>query len=208
MMKVLTTTRRGWPLPLVALAAAAIGLAAVQPLVWTLVHRGLARVWDDRSRTDQVAELAARFARGQQETVRLQPLWAQLSAIVPGSQDTLPVLERLEGVAQRSGVQVKIVSINEATLAGALVPIAAAAPASPSPVPEGLSSLVVTVAASGSPGQLLEYLAAVEHLPELTQIRSLTLRPFAGVVQPGSPAFEMSFDIIFYVRQQSDSTHD
>lgn len=200
---VATMRRRGLSTPWAALTAVTVGLAVLQPFVWAWVRTGVQRVWEERSRADQVVELQRRYAQVQQAAEQ-QPLLNQLAAIVLGSQDTLHVLERLESVAQRAGVQVKIVSIHEAALAATRAPGDIAVQATPAPSMGGLSSLVVTVAAAGEPGRLLEYLAAVEHLPELTQIRTLTLRPFEGEAAPAQP-FEMSFDVIFYVQQQTEN---
>jgi len=114
------------------------------------------------------------------------------------------VLERLEGVAQQLGVALEISGImEEESLSIGEKPVARVAmPVVVSPVPETAASvtethrvfpLVVTVSVVGPATQLLAYIDAIEHVQELTQIRSLTLNPEGMVAE-----------VVFYLQERND----
>ncbi len=185
---------RGSVRRVILLGAAAFVLVVLQPMLWALVRDSSHRVWENQSRREQVAALQGRIAASQAEEEGQRALLDQLSAVVPGSQNTLPILERLESVAQRAGVAIKVKGIREGAAGGS------GQEAPPDQGEAGLLPLAVTVTVTGQPDRLFEYLAGVEHIPELTQVRSLHMGPLPAPAL----SFEMTMEVIFYLQPQSD----
>lgn len=171
---------------LLVLGVAAAVLAGIQPWVWPLVGQAAEEWHERRSRLPQAAEVSRRVAEIRRGHGDLALLDDRLASVVPRGDDVSFALERLEALAQQRGLAVVVESIGEGE-----------------ELTEGERVIMiivpVRVSVSGLPAALLDYVSALEHLPELTEIQSIFLEP--------GEMYTAALDINFYVQPSHDEAH-
>ncbi len=169
---------------LVVTVLVAAGLMAVQPYLWRKAAAMATMVQRSRSQIKQAADVKERAEKLAEGIKREKGSLERLAVVVPQDRDTIQVLERVESVAQRTGLEIDVVNIREGhdlkDQEGHSVPI---------------FPLTISVSASARPSMLLRYLEAMEHIQGLVQIDSLLIRPGEG------QNFNLDMSIVFYLQK-------
>jgi hypothetical protein len=186
-------------------------LIAVQPFLWRVVNESAEQLNQKRFQVKQINEIKTRSKKIEDEYEKQKIFLEQLTAVVPLSRDTLQVIERLEGLANELGVNIEVKSISEekALVIGSKVNkeevTRSSRRAQVQTVEEEekdeprLLPLVVEVVVSANASSLLSYIEAVEHVQELTAIRSFSLEPSSNNEGNESKYF-LSMNVIFYLQ--------
>jgi len=163
-------------------------LVVGQPFLWRFVRSSAQALHGKRTAEQQQINLRQRLDEIEQATAEQQPLVEQLATSFPARNLAAQVVERLEQLSDERGVEIDIRDISERDpLAGRgkvrLVP------------------LVVTVEAAGSPDQLLGYLEAVEHVPEVVTISEWALESFRGTTGGPAVGHRLTMSVVFYLSE-------
>jgi hypothetical protein len=209
---------------LVIMVLAVVVLIAVQPFLWKKVNGLAEELNQKRFQVKQVNEVKSRGKEIEDEYEKQKIFLEQLTAVVPLSRETLQVIERLEGLASEVGVEVVVESIREEQallISGAVIedetPVEAPSISSRRGARETkeevkkdepkLLPLVVTIEVRGNPSVLLHYIEAVEHVQELTIVRTLALQSSSVESSSGGSESEyaLSMEVIFYLQNYENT---
>jgi len=197
-------------------------LSAVQPFLWRTVN-GLAESLNQkRFQVKQISEIMERSKEVEDEYEKQKVFLEQLSAVVPLSRETLQVIERLEGLAKEVGADIQVESIKEgeALVVGASEDSEETTPSAPRRALKKeeevkkrdeprLLPLLVTVEIRSNPAVLLRYIEAVEHVQELTTVRSFTLDYSSGADGESTESeYTLSMEVIFYLQDHENKRTD
>lgn len=170
--------------PLLLLTALMAGLWALQPWIWGRVFDAAAAF---RNRQTQQAQLAN--ATRLVEEIRMvdpgqQALLDQAAVAFPFASAAPQIVERLEALADGQEVVVRLDSIREEQAANARK--------------EQLVPLAIRLTVSGSPGSLLAFLEAVEHMQEFTQVDSWEMAAAPEVA--GGVVYRLEMEVRFFLQ--------
>ncbi len=166
-------------------------LIGIQPFLWNYVYTSTIHLQEKRTEAQQLVNLQARLDAMQARQASQKQFLDQLSATFPLLGSESQVIERIEQLALKVGIAAHITTITK----------------QPLPLEDDkngiLTGLSLTVEADGTPSQLLYYLDALEHLPELTIIRSWGITAASGTVSNAPPLYKLNMNIIFYLQKPS-----
>jgi hypothetical protein len=183
----------------VIFAALSIG----QFFLWSWVQSSADALHTKQTEQQQLGQLQARVQSIQAKYQSDQPLVDQLSVPFPKAVNTPQVVDRLEQVATKAGVIMTLTNI-----ASQDANAVAAKNGSKTAPSTQLTTVTVTLKLDGTAHALLEYIAALEHIQEVTTLQQWTLQavPAAAgqTVAPGqTPApqlFTMTANVLFYLQ--------
>lgn len=187
-----------------------IGLAGAQPFLWGWVRTLAQGLYSERTQDQQVTEVRERVVDLEHSIERNRALVEQLAVVAPSVSDTPQLIERVERLAEASGISVTVRSIQqEAALGGSeeRVPSPPAGQSQPdsSDVRLSLVPLVITLELIAPPVDLLQFIDSVEHLQELVTVRSWQMEP-GGVLGTlegtgGVRPYTMNVRVVFYLQR-------
>ncbi len=139
-------------------------LLIIQPFLWRLVTFVADQYHGKLTEEGQYENVQSRLITIETSSESDEALLRQLDPVFPRSTSASKPVERLEGLADESGVVLDIISISDTdeNIAGKKIP--------------GIVKLKITAQALGDAASLLEYLEAVEHTDELVTVDSWGLR--------------------------------
>lgn len=177
---------------LVVAIAIILALGTAQFFLWNFVYQSADALHTRRTEEQQLQALKAIIADVQTKFAAEKPLVDQLSVPFPKNTQTSQVVDRLEQLADKTGVLLNITNISTET--------------PNKKTPNQLNSFVATLKVDGSAHSLLQYIDAVEHIQEVTTIRQWAIVgvPPSATVLPGqpppAPLFTMNMNILFYLQ--------
>jgi hypothetical protein len=189
------TTTKGIYLPLIRSGAVLAALLAIQPFLWNYVYSTTNQLQEKRTEAVQLTNLQASLADIQAHVNAQKQFTDQLSASFPLLGSESQVIERIEQLATRTGINAHITTIGKQALSKDV------------DKSEKITSLVLTVAANGPASRLFYFLDALEHLPEVTSVRSWKIEaaPAAAAsgpaASPAPAAFNLVTNIVFYLQK-------
>jgi hypothetical protein len=162
-------------------------LLAGQPFLWRFVLSSAQSLQDRRTVEQQLANLRERLTVIDETQAQQAGLFGQLDEVFLPLDSTPQAVERLEQLADLQGVVLEIQNIREETPIG-------------SQSRNIIIPLRVTLKATGQPDRLLEYIDAIEHVPEVTVVDEWVLRSFLDNSSgTGTQViYELSVNIVFY----------
>jgi len=188
-------------------------LSAIQPMLWQVVQWQALIVQDKRSASAQTNNVRDRYLQLQQDLNSQYRLLAQLSTIAPVWDDLGKIVERLEQIADKNDLTMRTRSISDQEYIGT--------------EDEELASLayvVISATVGGTITDVLHFLEAIEHMPELSVVESWSTSPSTfGLSEddvrqrrevnrlaisretpltPFEQNYEMSFDIMFFLQHE------
>lgn len=169
-----------------------IALGGAQPFLWGYVKASADALHARRTEEQQLQELQARIHDIETKYKAGQPLIDQLSVPFPKTGQTSQVVDRLEQLADKTGVAMEITNI-----------------LTDPPSKKGggnLNSFVVTVRVDGTAHGLLQYIDALEHIQEVVTLRQWVFNavPVSATIVPGAKPtypFSMNMNVVFYLQQ-------
>lgn len=166
-------------LPLIAVVALILG--ASQFLLWWFVREAAVSWRDQRSYGGRLAALEQRNKEVQQILADQEALSAAAAQVFPYRHQTPQLVERLEYLADALQLVVEIRNLREDS----------------DKETQAVTPLLVQIEARGSPATLLNYLDAVEHVPELAHVQSWTIALSGDV-------YRLLMEVAFYLQQDSN----
>lgn len=160
-------------------------LGAAQWWLWQYVRLAAQGLHIKQTQTAQLADIMARIATIDEVYQKQSSLLEQLGVSFPPLTDTPQVIERLERLAAEQAVTLTIRSIGDGQ-----------EPAATKKTKVKVVPLPVVIRATGSTSQLLAYLEAVEHVPELTALESWSLSPNTTV----TGHYVLDGKVVFYLQ--------
>lgn len=208
---------------LVAAVLVVVVLTAVQPFLWRIVNGLAEELNQKRFQVRQISEIKFRSKEVEDEYEKQKIFLEQLTAVVPLGRETLQVIERLEGLANEVGADIEVKSIKEEKVL--VVGVRANSEEQSAKTSRQVSRkkeaesrkdepkllpLVVTVEVRAIPSVLLRYIEAVEHVQELTAVKSFGLEPFKDVVDGEGNKLEyvLSMEVVFYLQDYENKRTD
>lgn len=175
-------------------------VVAVQPFLWRFAQYRVSTVRDQQARNGQIAAVREQNQQIEQAIKTQQQLIDQLDIIAPRPTALNQVVERLEQLADKQQLRIDISSIKEVTStsrrkAAVVTPVTA------------------VIEIRGSVTAVLQYIEQLEHTPELTVVRSFTLKPNRLVIEPvASPLpsatpppvvtdYSVKLEVIFFLKK-------
>lgn len=150
-------------------------MLGLQPFVWRQVEVHAVEVHRKRSQKDQAGDLQTRIEQIKQVNEKQKEFLNQLEVVVPYEASLPQLVERLEHLATERGVHLTIQSIEEVLIGEEEDEVA-------------VIPMLVTLQTLGRPADVLEYVAAVEHIQELNIIQSIALQPATEAQPTTTPA--------------------
>lgn len=188
-------------------------LGVSQPWLWQMTQTQTARLQASSTYDQQslvVKDLAETINNDYKKD---QVILNHLAAVVPVNQDTLPLIERLETLGTETNTAIEVLSIEEGTNLGVAespLPSPTGKPAAVNKIAPRITlpifPLVVTIRADGSPASLLNYLARVENMQEMTQIIDFKITTVATPIKESNTFSQSSSLIIkinFYLQREN-----
>ncbi len=187
-------------------------LIVVQPFLWGAVSGLVEELNQKRFQVKQINKIKSLSKDIEDEYNEQKVFLEQLSAVVPLSRETLQVIERLEGLANEIGAEIKVESIKEEDVllvGGKKVETKKRDSRRPSSSEEEpkkddpkLLPLVVSVEVKGRLPVLLSYIESVENVQELTVVKSFALTPSRSIAGSESNEVEyiLSMAVVFYLQ--------
>jgi hypothetical protein len=162
-------------------------LLVAQFFLWPYVQELATRRFQARSQDRQLKEVQEKIAKLTEEINRQKEGQEETLLVVPGYEQKTRIIDRLESLALERGVGINIRTITDEKPVTDIIPLA-------------LDLQVI-----GESDQVLRYLVAVEHLPEITTVRNWALFPVAP--PPGVTTSEYAMDMILIFYLQSVPAH-
>lgn len=169
-----------------------VGLAVAQWFLWPAVARQARHLQVLRSHREQLTTVNSHIEAMQQSLATHQQHASRLAAIAPAQDNLLPVVERLELLADQRGLSLTISSIAE-------LPNRSAQNASGESAAPVFIETVMSLTASGNVNALLNYLTDIEHASELNYVRDFSLKPAATAQAPAEQAYQLTAEVVFLV---------
>ncbi len=160
-------------------------LAAVQPFVWRTVASSAATLQDKRTIKQQTIALRERLAVIDAAFTEQTASLEDLAEIFPPVSSTSAAVERLEELADNRDIALTIQNIQEEKPLGPLNRSVV--------VP-----LTISVKATGAVDRLLEYIDAVEHVPEVTAIDEWVLNSTIDNTSADNWPHRLTLNVVWY----------
>lgn len=177
---------------LVGLVIGIIALGASQYWLWGQVKQAAVDLHVLRTAEQQQDILKGRLEEVKADRAQLESSFSQLAVIFPQEGSTTQAVERLEEVADATGVRVDVNSIEQLS------------PIKPKSGP-GLVPLVVALEIAAPVERLLEYIDRIEHVPEAIRIWQYGIEPVKLTEEPPLPSgvelYRLSMRVTFYLQE-------
>lgn len=192
-LKQLFTSKRAKKLSILIMVAG--GLAVIQPFLWPWVTL-LALEARGFGVNDMVLEEVSQAAAKIQQTYEKQKLLLeQMVTVVPREARTIQIIQRLEANSVEAGVVSEVGKITDEALASE-----EGSNKTDRWKDSGIIPLQIEMHSSGQPADLLRYLASLENLRELSQIREVRLNaPRGNNIISGK--YQLDIEMTFYLSQ-------
>lgn len=141
-------------------------LLGIQPWLWDRVFAAASRFRDRQTQEEQLANVRELVGRVRATDPGEAVLLEQAEIPFPPTERTPQLIERLEGLAGGRNLAIKLTSITEQQVAAQRQT-------------QQLTALDVAISVQGPVRQLMVFLDALEHIPELIQVRSWAVRAAA-----------------------------
>lgn len=187
-MKSAGANQSGPPKLILALVAV-VGLGVAQWWLWQFVRSAAEQLHVKQTEASQLADITKRIATINAVHQQQRSLLEQLSVSFPSLADTPQAIERLERLAGERGVGLTIRSIGDGQEAS-----------TKKDTKNKIVPLAIIIRATGSVDQLLAYLEAIEHVPELTALESWSLAPDPLAVAGAAPSYVFDGKVVFYLQ--------
>lgn len=173
-------------------------LGAVQPYLWSFTQARVEQWQFDRTQDQQISKLKARNEAIKATLVEQQEYVDQVDVVAPPANSLTQIVERIEQLADRRGLEFKYSLIDEeldaAKFGGAKL----------------LKPVMLSVSVSGGIDAVLTYIQDIEHAPEIAVIAAWQLKPLRQKSQNIGPVVEegytLDLDMIFFLRAQDDGS--
>jgi len=168
-----------------------IVLAGSQYFLWRWVRVAANSLQDRRTQAQQLANLKERLGQIDDSIASQQQPLTNLDKIFPNIASSSEIVERLELLTERRGLQLEIKNIKEEEI------ITSRGPADIVP-------LVFLVNVIGNSDELLAFLDDLEHLEQQLVVRTWTLESFLDRSNPAIVAplrHRMTVEITFYLQR-------
>lgn len=186
------------------LMLAALSLAQIW--LWRFVRQRAQDWHDKRSQEQQIDDLTKRNADIRHNLSEQKAYLGQVSMVVPPYQSLTQIVERLEQLSDQAGSILNVTNIKEAEQAKGTAGKAVAREKSPT----ALVPVAVTLEADGTADQVLNYLALVEHAPELGVVNKWSLQIQKGRSAAAGPSpspqamvYALNMEVTFFVQRSS-----
>lgn len=164
---------------LIVLIMVAVGLIAGQPWLWNTVRSRAELLHGKQNQVDQLKDITTRIQTIDQIYQKKRSLLDQLLVVFPRLTDAPQVVEQLEHIADEQHVTLTIRSLVD--------------PVQGKKSKSRLIPLPVIAHVEGDLPQLLSYLEAIEHIQQLTAVRTWS-------VALGPTGWAMDLEVLFYIQ--------